>query len=556
MRRLLIAALWLGIVATPASARTGGKLTVLWTGDVDHIDCGQTYYELGTFICNATQKALYGFQPGDGRTPVPDLAAGAPQVSADGRTVTVPIKAGVRYSPPYQAHTVTSADVKYAIEREFFRSVDGGFALTYFSDLAGARNHAKAGRRISGITTPDAQTVVLHFRHAVAGMIVSGALAFGATAPVPRAYAAKYDRRSRSTYGAHQLATGPYMVKRYRRGKEIQLVRNPSWDRSLDFKPAYLDEIDNVEGNDDLVVASRRILSGQSMINGDFSPPTASLRDALSQRATQVVFTGGASTRWIALNTKVKPFNDLNVRKAVLAGMDRNALVGTRGGALAGDVATHFLPPGMAGFDQAGGTAGPGVDFLSPDGSPRPDVAANYFRAAGFASGKYEGKRPLVMVGVNRGVSASTAKVAATQLRKLGFRIRLRLVESATMYTRYCDTPSAKIAICPNVGWVRDFADGQAMLDPTFNGKNIYAQGNTNWSQLDVPALNRAIDAAELLPADQRPAAWANVDRMIVDQAPAVPWIWDKTALIESANVNGVASQSNTLWELSFMSLK
>ena len=30
------------VTAPPAQAKQGGKLTVLWTGDVDHIDCGQT----------------------------------------------------------------------------------------------------------------------------------------------------------------------------------------------------------------------------------------------------------------------------------------------------------------------------------------------------------------------------------------------------------------------------------------------------------------------------------------------------------------------------------
>ena len=53
--------------STPApGAKTGGKLTVLWSGDVDHIDCGQTYYQMGNFICNATQKQLYSYKPDDG----------------------------------------------------------------------------------------------------------------------------------------------------------------------------------------------------------------------------------------------------------------------------------------------------------------------------------------------------------------------------------------------------------------------------------------------------------------------------------------------------------
>src|SRR3954447_18857928 len=513
----------------PPSAQQGGKLTVLWSGDVDHIDCGQTYYQMGYFVCNATQKNLYSYKPDNGTTPVADLADGDPQVSDDGKTVTVKIKSGVRYSPPYQDKTVTSADIKYAIERGFFNTVGAGFTQSYFLDLDGAKVGSKPGSTIKGITTPDDNTVVLKFKRPVGGMIVSGALATPAAAPVPEAYAAKYDKANPSTYGEHQLATGPYMISNdasgaatgYEPAKSIHLVRNPSWDKSLDFKPAYLDEIDNLEGNDDPGVSSRRILTGQSMVNGDFSPLPENLKDALPNHKDQIIFIGGGGGRWISLNTTVKPFDDLNVRKAVLAGMDRNALLLTRGGKTVGDVATHFLPPGVAGFDQAGGMEGTGVDFLSKDGAPLPDVSAKYFKAAGYASGKYEGKEKILMVGSNVGVAAKTAEVAKEQLTNMGFNITMRLVQPQTMYTRYCNTPSAKVAICPNVGWNKDFSDGQTMLDPTFNGKNILPQGNSNWPQLNDPTINKAIDSAELLPRDQRPNAWATIDKMILNQAPA-----------------------------------
>ena len=280
--------------APPKDAKTGGKLTVLWSGDVDHIDCGQTYYQMGNFICNATQKQLYSYKPEDGATMVPDLAEGDPQVSEDGKTVTVKIKPGVKYSPPYEANTVTSKDVKYAIERGFFTSVASGFTQSYYADLEGAKVGVKAGTTISGITTPDDLTLVLKFKRAVGGVMAAGALAYGATAPVPEAYAKEFDAKTPSTYGENQLATGPYMIENdasgkaigYDPGKRIHLVRNPSWDKSQDIRPAYLDEIDNLEGNDDPGVSSRRILTGQSMVNGDFSPLPENLKDASENRPT------------------------------------------------------------------------------------------------------------------------------------------------------------------------------------------------------------------------------------------------------------------------------
>ena len=193
-------------------AKTGGKLTVLWAGDVDFIDCGRTYGQMGLFICSATQKPLYSYKPDDSTTMVPDLAEGPPEVSADGKTVTVKIKQGVKYSPPYNKE-VKAADVKYAIERGFTASAANGFTTSYYGDLEGAKVGVDAGTEISGITTPDDYTIVLKFKRAVGGVMAAGALGYPATAPVPEDYALKFDKEPTSTYGENQLSTGPYMIE-------------------------------------------------------------------------------------------------------------------------------------------------------------------------------------------------------------------------------------------------------------------------------------------------------------------------------------------------------
>jgi peptide/nickel transport system substrate-binding protein len=543
--------------------KQGGAVTFLAAADVDYLDPGQTYYTFGYMVHYAVNRTLYSFTPDDSAKPVPDIAEAEPEISQDSKEITVKIKPGIKFAPPVNRE-VTSKDVKYAIERGFFTSVASGPVSTYFADLEGAKIGSSPGSHISGITTPDDQTVVFKFKRAVGGTMAAGALAYPSTAPVPEAYAKQYDDQAQSTYGEHQLATGPYMIENdqsgktigYEPGKRIHLVRNPNWDKSLDFKPAYLDEIDNLEGNDDPGVASRRILTGKSMINGDFSPLPENLKDAVANYKDQLVLTPGGGGRWVAFNTTMKPFDNINVRKAIFAGMDRNALRLTRGGALIGDIATHYIPPGMKGFEEAGGMKGTGVDFLSPDGKPNPQLSAEYFKKAGYASGKYEGKEKILMVGDNVGVAAKTAEVVKQQLTDMGFNIELRLVQHQTMYTRYCNRPASKVAICPNVGWNKDFSDGQTMLSPTFNGKNIIPEGNSNWPQLDDPQINKAIDDAELLPKDQRPAAWAAIDKMVVAQAAALPWLWDKTPLIRSANVNGVVAEDNAQWSLPFTSVQ
>ena len=121
----------------------------------------------------------------------------------------------------------------------------------------------------------------------------------------------------------------------------------------------------------------------------------------------------------------MQPFDDINVRKAVSAGFDREAMRLARGGAAIGDIATHYLPPGMPGFEEAGGLKGPGDDFMA---NPKGDMAlaAEYFKKAGFASGKYEGTKEFLMVGDNTGPGAKTTEVAKEQFEKLGFKVRLR----------------------------------------------------------------------------------------------------------------------------------
>jgi peptide/nickel transport system substrate-binding protein len=551
-----------GRAGAPAQGRQGGTLTVLWADDVDAIDPGQTYTSAGFMVAAATQRTPMNFKPEDPIHPIPDLASAPPRISGDGRTVTLELRSGVRFSP-HVNRAVTSRDVKYAVERGFFSTVNNGYAGAYFGDIRGAKVGAKPGTEIPGIETPDDRTVVFHLTRGTGG-VLAGALALPLAAPVPADYARRFDARNPSAYGEHQVATGPYMVEGdasgrsvgYQPGRRIHLVRNPGWRRATDFKPAHLDEIDMQEGNDDVSVAARRILTGSHLVNGDFSPPPAVLRQASRTSRDQLALVPSGGTRYVVMNTTIAPFDDVDVRRAVVAGFDRRAMLLTRGGAFVGDTPTHFLPPNIPGFTEAGGMRGPAFDFLSHPGGDMA-LAARYFAKAGYASGRYDGGQDLLMIGVADGVPRQAAEVAKANFEKLGFHVRLRLVTADAMYTKFCNVPKAEVAICPNAAWFKDFADPQTLLDPTFNGHNILTSSNWNQAQLDVPAINRAMTRAEtLVGVERRARAWAAIDRQVTAQAPAVPWIWDRTPLIRSPDVAGVASKINNTWDLTYTALR
>jgi peptide/nickel transport system substrate-binding protein len=545
----------------PAAPAHGGTLTVLTGGDIDSIDPAGAYSTFSFLVHTTTQRPLMAYMPGDDVHPVPDLATAAPRISRDGRELTVTIRRGVRFSPPVNRE-VTADDVRYGIERGFRPSVANGY--TSYFDLEGADAFAAGkARSISGLQVRSRYTLTMRMRSPTAA-VTAGALVMPLTAPVPREYATRYDARKTSTYGEHQVATGPYMIAAdgrgnltgHKPGTGIRLVRNPSWNARTDFRPAHLDAIDiKVAGDPD--VAGRRILEGRGMASSSELPIAPEiLKRAVTRHRAQTQIVPAKGQFYVSLNTKIGPLRNLNVRRAIVAGFDREAMLLAKGGRTLGQVPTHFLPPGTAGFAESGGDRGFGFDFMShPGGDMR--LAADYMRRAGYPSGRYTGRETLLMVGVAGGSSQRQAEVAQAQLTKLGFKIKLHLAAGPTMIGKFCGVPSSRTAICANVGWSRDFADASTMLRPTFEGAAILPEGNSNWPQLDVPEVDRAIEHANAVvdPAE-RARAWAQVNRLITAQAPAVNWTWDRAPAIESADVDGVVARAYNSWDLSFTSLR
>jgi peptide/nickel transport system substrate-binding protein len=211
----------------------------------------------------------------------------------------------------------------------------------------------------------------------------------------------------------------------------------------------------------------------------------------------------------------------------------------------------------MPGYEEAGGLEGGGQDYLaSPEGDM--EVAAEYMRAAGYDSGKCEGSDCEVsVVGDGALPDRDTTDVFVDALEELGFSVNEQGVARDVMYTRFCGTPDSAPNVCPSVGWLKDFQDPQSILQPTFNGEEIQPTNNVNWPQLDVPEINEAMDEAALIDdEDERAQAWGDIDTQIVDQAAAVPYVWDNQVNIKSADVAGVINLFNANWDLAYTSLE
>ena len=200
--------------------------------DFENLDPGTAYYSLDYEVVYATQRPLYSNAPASVQ-PSPDLAAGPALISPDGRTVTVRIKREIHFSPPVNRE-VTSADVAYAIERGANPHVANPYMQLYLGSVRGVSS--ASGGPISGIVTPNRHEIIFRLTRPD-GQIVAEALQLPLSAPVPASYARRFDRHSPSDYAAHQVATGPYMLKNNRSGRVLgigyipgrsaTLVRNP-----------------------------------------------------------------------------------------------------------------------------------------------------------------------------------------------------------------------------------------------------------------------------------------------------------------------------------------
>jgi peptide/nickel transport system substrate-binding protein len=537
--------------------KRGGTLTVVSLEGSPDLDPARINDVYGTMIARATQRTPYTFRPDRSGDFEQDLAEGTPEISDDSRQVTITIRSGVHFSPPVNRE-VTSRDVAYGIARGFLPGVNSPAAHLYFADIKGAADVA-AGRRTipSGLVTPDDSTLKIQLT-AATGRLVAEALTLPAAAPVPPEYARRFDQLPRSTYGRHQVFTGPYRIAAGPGGllppadaPELTLDRNPSWDSNEGFRPAFVDRIVLEQRASGPAAVAQRVLGGRAAVTSS-EPPRADLDRALSARRAQVALPLAGEITFIALNTRLSPFDNADVRRAVSAALDQDAVRAALGGPAVGAVPTHWIPPGVPGFEDAGGLAGPSVDFLA---SRRGNLALarRYVRRAGYARGRITGAPVLQLVARREASGAAFAAATRRALAALGLRSRVRFLAFGP-FTAAC-ARAPRVAACLGFRWQRDINDAASVLPPLFGAEGLHA--GTNVSRLFDRSLERLMaKAATTTGAADRAQRWADVDRRVTDLAPGVPIVWNRDPNLRSADVKGVLDPDLAAWSLSFSSLR
>ena len=321
------------------STKKGGTLTFALSSTPDSFDPGNTYYAW-TFDMTrlwATPLVTYKSCPGAcGNTLVPGIATSLGTVSDNGLVWTYHLKPGLKFE---DGTPVTSADVKYAVERTYDRSVLAN-GPTYFSVLLANPKYPgpykdKTGNQTS-ITTPDASTIQFHLQSPFPDFNYVASLP--QTAPVPQS------KDTGSNYQLHPLSTGPYMFQSYQVNKQATLVPNPNWTPNEDPQVSQLASKVVINLNVNAADLDNRLLAGDIDIDAQGIGVQAATRaKILSNPSLEKDADASPGNReWFTyINTKVAPLNNVACRQAVEYAANKTDLQTAWGGPYAGGADRH-----------------------------------------------------------------------------------------------------------------------------------------------------------------------------------------------------------------------
>jgi peptide/nickel transport system substrate-binding protein len=522
----------------------GGTLRIAGTSDVDFMDPAAAYYSLTFFLLRGVTRQLVTYPTSPDRDEqrelVADLATDTGQVSDNGRVWTFTLRDGIEFGPALGGEDVpgvtgreiTSDDFRYAFERLFDDGVGAGYAF-YYEVIEGAQEFA-AGKAdtISGIETPDDKTIVFHLTREVGDWPYR--LSMPAISPTPRGYVEQFDKKKDSDYDQHVVSSGPYYIAEWEPEERIVLERNEHWDPQTDeVRNAYIDSVNWKLGFDN-DVGVQQVMDGDYHMGLDVSPQGAALERVINDPDLndQLINEASACTRYIYMNTTVEPFDDIDVRRAVVYAIDRQNIKRVFGGPITGPIATSVIPSSLPG----GLSAEEYNPFATDDMAGDMDKAKELMAKAGYENG-FDG--PILVVGASDPPHDRILESVRADLVELGFsNLELKDPAFPNQYTQFYQVPSQNVGIGTSAGWCSDYPDPATFIEPLFNGANIHPSSNQNYAELDDPAINRSIQRALRLPlGEERDEAWEQLNREVTERALWVPWSWDSETIFHSGDL-------------------
>jgi peptide/nickel transport system substrate-binding protein len=429
------------------------------------------------------------------------------KIAADGLTYTFKIHRGVRF---HDGSVMTAADVKATYDKIVFPP-------------EGVRSIRKnAYTAVRTIEAPDGETVVFKLKFPSASLLANLASPWNVIFPK------KYLDKDPNYFKTHVVGSGPFKFKSYTRGATFEGERNP--DYFVKERP-YLDGY-KFYISPETSVRAAAIRSERAYI--EFRNLPGSEVEAIKRHlGDKVVVQETPMTAWwgIALNSTIKPFNDVRVRKALTLGIDRYTM-------------SKALYP-ITGLREVGGLMRPGTEWamLAPALQKLPgfgtDMERNRAEAirllaeAGYPNG-------LQIVLKNRNVKLPYQDFAVfviQEWRRIGVQADHRPLETAAWFADGRDTGNFEAMVSPGA----EFMD-----DPDqFLGRYITGSPQ-NWGRFSNPGIDDLFSrqARSLDPAERKKLI-NEIEKIVLENAYYIPGLWWSRNVVHWAKVKNYVAPPN-----------
>jgi peptide/nickel transport system substrate-binding protein len=501
----------------------GGTLKGAYASFPDYMDPAISYTAEGWTAMRPVYVPLITYKHAagaEGSEIIPGLAKEMPKVTNGGKTYTLFLKPGLKYS---NGEPIKAGDFKWAVERVFLTNSGGS---SFYTDIVGAEQFQKTKKGgISGIETNDKTGEIVINLNKPRGTF-NNELALQFVAPVPQ------NTPGEDESASPPAASGPYMITKSQPGRGWEYERNPYWAKdneklNPEIPSGHVDKIQiEVLRNESTIV--NEIESGK--LNWMFeAPPTDRYQEVVEKyEGTQFRKEPTISTYYFWMNTEVEPFNDLKVREAINYAVDPAALERIYTGQLVGT--QQILPPGMPGYKKF---------ELYPH---------NVAKAKELLKEAAPKDKEITVWTDDVSPNNDAGTYYAGLLKELGFEVELKIINADNYFTVIGNesTPNLDTGFGD---WFEDYPHPNDFYQLLLNGGSIQPTNNQNFSRTNIKPLNEKLDAlSEELLEPKTEDEYAELDEEFMKAAPWAPYGTRTQSTFVSSNIN----LENVIWNPTF----
>lgn len=507
-----------GTGTTTAKVKRGGKLThSLPPGSIPHLDLHQASFWQDSNFSQYIYSGLLRLRVEDQR-PMPLVAKDMPE-QPDNVTYVFRLQPGIKFhnKPPVNGRELVAEDVIYSLERA--RKKDPLFVNgSYLSS-------------ISKMEAVDAHTVRMTTSSPDAVLLTT--LALHSMGMVAKESVEKYgDLKSAES----AIGTGPFIVDRYDRDTSVRYKAHPEY-----FRKGYpvVDELESLF----LADPWPRFQSGALSYATVPGPEIDGFATRNPNIPTHEGVGYGTANGWI-LNTKVAPFDDVRVRRALalltdqkkrIAWMNYNNPTGRVSICLGSAHEVWNLTPKET--EQL-------EYFSTANFEANVKKALQLLDAAGFNASKPLQFKNLIWNTPGRGVGVELADYVKTEYERVSqgvLKMTLTLPDYGTMVNQWArgqiDTTTST--------WVNGPEPDHALFTM------LHSTGGRNYGKYSNPKMDQLLEKQRtLFKFEERKAVIHEVLRLAADEVPTV-WTGNVRSIIaRQKNLNDFSGGDQDRWKL------